>query len=576
MKVSTLDKVRENLRLQQVYNTLLRYTWDVAVFDRPGILGDFHRSMQAWAWDLPKDLETPTTPVKVRLMLEELGPTYVKMGQIISSQSMVIPSEWEVELEKLQNEVPPFPSELVEQVIQSELKASPQELYATFEPLPFAAASTAQVHKATLNDGTPVVVKVQRPNIYSQMKADIGIMQNAARVVSRRSEYARSIDLVGMLEQFGSSVLSELDYTEESFNAFRLQNSLKDLPGVRIPTIYPQLSTGKVITEELVRGVKISNTQVLEEVGLDREELAKNVLRAIIKQLLIDGFFHADPHPGNLLVNLDTGDIYFIDTGMVGELDVQQRLNLVQLMVTVQQTDIPNMARIMRSMSVPFVDKVDDAHFYHDFERQIGKAAYSGGFLSFGQSVNAAFDLLREHGLRLNPNLTMAIKALTQADAIFTALAPNGNLVAEAVLMVKDMFLESVTAEKVLDEAKKQVTTTAREVLKRVPSLAEASLKWIEQYQKGRFEVHVDTSELAKEVDKLGSMGRQVVIAIILVGMIIGSAIAASSVGLRGLQGEEWNFLFRLAYAGYILSMLVAILIVFRLVWQWLRGKPTK
>jgi hypothetical protein len=109
-----------------------------------------------------------------------------------------------------------------------------------------------------------------------------------------------------------------------------------------------------------------------------------------------------------------------------------------------------------------------------------------------------------------------------------------------------------------------------------VPSLAEASLKWIEQYQKGRFDVHVDTSELAKEVDKLGSMGRQVVIAIILVGMIIGSAIAASSVGLRGLQGEEWNFLFRLAYAGYILSMLVAILIVFRLVWQWLRGKPTK
>src|SRR5512145_2543508 len=111
MKVSTLDKIRESLRLQQVYNTLLRYTWDMAVFDRPGVMGDLHRSMQAWAWDLPDDLEPPSMPVKVRLMLEELGPTYVKMGQIVSSQSMVIPREWEIELEKLQNEVPPFSSE---------------------------------------------------------------------------------------------------------------------------------------------------------------------------------------------------------------------------------------------------------------------------------------------------------------------------------------------------------------------------------------------------------------------------------------------------------------------------------
>jgi ubiquinone biosynthesis protein len=575
MKVSTLDKVRESLRLQQVYNTLLRYTWDLAVFDRPGMLGDFHRSMQAWAWDLPDDLEPPTMPVKVRLMLEELGPTYVKMGQIVSSQSMVIPREWEVELEKLQNEVPPFPSEQVEQVIRSELKTSPGELYATFELAPFAAASTAQVHKATLHDGTPVVVKVQRPNIYAQMKADIGIMQNAARAVTRRSDYARSIDLVGMLEQFGSSVLSELDYTEEAFNAFRLESSMKDIPGVRIPKIYPKLSTGKVITEELVRGVKITNTSVLDECGFDRQELARNVLRAIIKQLLIDGFFHADPHPGNLLVNLDTGDIYFIDTGMVGELNVQQRLNLVQLMVTVQQVDVPGMAQVMRSMSVPFVDHVDDARFYRDFERQIGKVTYSGGYLSFGQSVNAALDLLREHGLRLNPQLTMAIKALAQADAIFSALSPTSNLVAEAVDMIKGLFLDTVTADRVYDEAKKQVVTTAREVLKRVPTLAEASLKWIEQYQKGRFEVFVDTSALAQEVDKVEKLGRQVVVAIMLVGMIIGSAIAASSIGLGGLVSEGWNFLFRVAYAGYVLSMIVAVLLVLRLLWQWFRGKST-
>ena len=163
--------------------------------------------MQAWAWGLPKDLEPPTLPVKVRLMLEELGPTYVKVGQIVSSQASTIPSDWEAELVKLQSDVPPFPSDQVRQIIIEELGAPPEELYATFNPQPFAAASTAQVHRATLHDGTAVAVKVQRPYINTQMKADIGIMQNAARVVSSRSEYVRSVDLVGMLEEFGKGAL---------------------------------------------------------------------------------------------------------------------------------------------------------------------------------------------------------------------------------------------------------------------------------------------------------------------------------------------------------------------------------
>jgi predicted unusual protein kinase regulating ubiquinone biosynthesis (AarF/ABC1/UbiB family) len=244
--------------------------------------------------------------------------------------------------------------------------------------------------------------------------------------------------------------------------------------------------------------------------------------------------------------------------------------------MTVQQGDIPGMAQVMRSMSVPFVDKVDDARFYHDFEREIGKITFSGETHTFGQLVNTALDLLRQHGLRLNPQLTMAVKALAQADAIFTALSPTGDLGAEAVQMVKDMFMEVVTAERVYEEVKKQVMATGREVLKKVPSLSEATLKWIDQYQKGRFEVFVDTSALAPEVEKVSSMGRQIVIAIILVGMIIGSAIAASAIGLNDLQGGGWELLFRVAYAGYILSMVIAFLIVLRLVWLWMRGKPTK
>ena len=572
MRRSSLDKVRENVRLQQVYNILLHYGWDMMLSERWGLLGDFHHAMQAWVWDLPEDMEPVSTPVKVRLLLQELGPTYVKMGQIVSSQASTIPPDWEEQLALLQSNVPPFPTDVARQIIIEELGQPPEVLYATFEPKPFAAASTAQVHRATLYDGTPVVVKVQRPNIDTQMKADIGIMENAARVFSNRSEYARSIDLEGMLEQFGKSVLEELDYTGEAYNAYRLSQNMVTLPGVHIPEVYLELSTSKVLTMEFIQGVKISNLPAIDRAGIDRAELARNTLRAIVKQLLIDGFFHADPHPGNVLVNLETGEATFLDTGMVGELGVQGRLNLVQLLFAVQQGDVYSLAEIMRNMSTPFVEHVNEKAFTNDFERKVGRILYTGA--TFSQSVNVAFGLLSEHGLRLNPNLTMAIKAMTQAEAITQLLYPEGGLVEEGVDMVKDLFVDTITAEKITEEARKQLMIVGRELSKRLPSLSEATLGWLDQYQKGRFELHLDTSELAKEVDKLGTLGRQLVIAVVLVGTIIGSAIATSALSAIGVEGRLWAFMFRMAYVGYVLATVIAIFVLLRLVWRWIRGKP--
>jgi len=572
MRRSTLDKFRENLRLQEVYNVMLRYGWDIGVYDRFDFVGDFHRTMQRWIWGMPVTLTPISTPVKVRMMLEELGPTYVKMGQIVSSQSSVIPPEWGVELDKLQSSVPAFPSEQVREVIYEELKAYPEDLYASFEPQPFAAASTAQVHRASLKDGTPVAIKVQRPHIYNQMKADIGIMQNAARVITTRSELARSIDLVGMLEEFGSSVLRELDYNGETYNALRLTQNLAGIPKARAPYVYTELSTSKVLTLEFIQGVKINNIAAIDAAGLDRKELARTALRAIIKMLMIDGFFHADPHPGNVLVNLQTGVITFIDTGMVGELDLQQRINLIQLLVAIQQVDIPGMAQIMKSMSVPFVDQVDEKSYLHDFERTIGRYFYSGVQAGFGEIVNVSLNLLREHGLRLNPNLTMAIKALMQAEAISTALAPEGGMLADGVQIVQEEATKIVTAERIVEEAKKQIMSGAREVFTNLPDLSLATVKWLNQYKKGRFEITIDTSELAVEVDKIGGFGRQLVIAVLLVGMLVGTSIATAAIGVLDLQGGFWEWMYRIVILGFLFAMFVSVMIVLRLTWRWLRG----
>jgi ubiquinone biosynthesis protein len=532
--------------------------------------------MQAWVWNLPDHLEIPSLPTKVRLMIEELGPTYVKVGQIVSSQASVIPPDWEAELAKLQSDVPPFPAEQVRETIIHELKAPPEQLFASFEPTPFAAASTAQVHRATLPDGTEVVVKVQRPNIRKQMKADVGIMTNASRVISGRSQALRAIDLAGMVNEFGANAIRELNYSGEAYNAFRLAESMAACPGIHIPRVYAPYSTTRVLTMEFIKGVKISNLEAIDAANLDRELLATNALRALIKQLMIDGFFHADPHPGNLLVNLETGDVTFIDTGMMGELELSQRLSLIQLLIALQNRDIDATASMLKSLSIPFAGEVDDKAYHKDFQRSLGPYMVGGATLDFSQSLGLSMDVLRRNGLRLDPNLTLAIKALMQVIAMGDLLFPDGDVMAQSVTIIRDEVMKQVTADNVQAAAGKAVGSILREVTDQLPSLSQATSSWLRQYQKGRFEVHVDTSEVSKEVTRLGRIGRQAVIAVILVGLIIGSAITTIGIGLGGFEGVTWNLLTRIAIISYILSSIVAGIIVLRLVWRWLRGKdPT-
>ena len=572
MRRSSLDKAREDLRLQQVYNTLMRYGYDAAL-NRAPLFGGFRRAMQSWVWRLPKGWDEPSAAVKIRLLLEELGPTYVKIGQIVSSQASVLPLDWATELSRLQDAVPPFPAEQVRERIIEELGGPPEELYASFEPEPFAAASTAQVHRATLHDGTRVAVKVQRPNIPKMVRADLGILENAARVVSSRSESVRAMDLVGMLEQFSSGVLEELDYRGEAYNALRLAENMAHLPGVHVPAVYAELSTSKVITQEFIHGVKVSDVEAIEKAGLDREEIARNALRALIKQLPVDGFFHADPHPGNLLVDLDTGVLTFIDLGMMGELDMQQRLRLAQLMIVMQQHSVDGMATALRGMSTPFRGEVDDRAFHRDFARRVGRYMTPGRAISFGQVAGEGFELLRAHGLRLDANMTLAVKALVQTESVARALSSDSSLLSEGVPMLRDQALDTITGEKIVDEAKKQLMGVAGQVVERIPTLTEATAKWLDQYQKGRFEVTLDTSQLSKEVGKLTRLGREIVIAVMLVGMLIGSAVATYGVAATDLHGGLWDLVARIAPVGFVVALILTFLIVLRLTWRWLRGK---
>jgi ubiquinone biosynthesis protein len=566
---SSVDQIRENLRLQQLYNVFMRYGMDAAL-DR-GFIGVFRRRMQQWIYSPDRPLEPLSPPVKVRLLLQELGPTYVKMGQIISSRADVLPPEWEEEFNKLQSNVPPFPIEQVHEIIVDELGAETDVLFATFDEQPLAAASTAQVHRATLADGQEVVVKVQRPNIVNQVKSDIGILLNASRAVENRAEWAKEQGLTEVIEEFGKNIVLELDYQGEAYNARRISKNMDELPGVHIPIIYSELTTSKVLTMEFMHGVKISNIPAIQEAGLDRDMLAENTVRSLVKQLLIDGFFHGDPHPGNVLVDLDTGIINYIDLGMVGELNFQQRVNLIQLLMVVQQHDSKGLAQVMIGLSTPYRDVVDERSYYRNFDRQVGRYLEPDSGGGFSQAVSAALDLLRDSGLRLDPELTLALKALIQLEAITSRLLPEGGLVELADRQIRGLVIDEVTPERVTEEVKKQATFAARELANRLPTLQEATLKWLNQYERGRFELYMDTSDLTEELGRARRVAVLGIVGLLLSGMIIGSAIA---IGVASIADVDVGILPQVAFVGYVLSMGVAGLAVFVVLWRIIRNKP--
>ncbi len=569
-ELTFLERIRARQRLQQIYDVILRYGYD-GVFGR-GALGAFRRRMQQLLHRPPHRVVPLSGAVKARLMLQELGPTYVKMGQLVSSQSTALPSAWQIELAKLQSDVKPFPIDEVRMMLADELGGTPEELFETFDPKPLGSASTAQVHRATLADGRDIVVKIQRPNIVNQLKADVTVLSRVAQLMERRTVWAREVGMVGVINEFGSNLIDELDYTGEAFNARRIARNLESIEGVAVPGIVRGLSTKRILTMDFAPGVKVSDVDEIIRAGLDPNVVADRALRAAIKMLLIDGFFHADPHPGNVLVDLEDGTVTFIDLGMVGELSLRQRAYFINLLLVAQQSDALGLAQTLRSLSEPFRQVADDS-FYHDFERRVGRFMEPGEKVGFAKIMSAALDVLRDNGLRLDPQLTLALKALTQAEGFTRALyarGGRGDFVDEGLSIVTELVADNVTPELITDSVKKQLVFVGREVAGRIPSLQEATGKWLDQYLKGQLSVKVDTSDLDPQIRSLGRLARALTAGFLLAGVVIGSAIAS-----RVTDDSSVSFLTEIAQVFFVGGASFAVIVVAVLAWRLIREQST-
>ncbi|UCC50515.1 MAG: phage holin family protein [Anaerolineaceae bacterium] len=559
------NKVAENLRAGQILAIINRYTQDIAVEMSP--LARFRHFVQRLLFqdvDLMYDL---TLQEKVRYMIQELGPTFVKFGQIISSRATDLPPEWNEELGKLQSNVPPFSYEKAEQILTEELKDTPENLYAEFEEEPFAAASIGQVHRATLHDGTKVVVKIQRPNIDVAVKADLNVINDLAGSVQRKREWAQTIDLYGLVKEFGDSILTELDYRNEASNMGLLARNMVQFEVVHVPKVYASLTTSKVLTMEFLPGVKINDVQSIEAAGIDRYQLAKDFVQVMVKQALFDGFFHADPHPGNVLVDLETSQIGFLDMGLMGEMNRMQRMALGDVLVSMVDRDGYSLGKAALRLSKPIPGTTTDEAAFLEAMEMFGER-----FLGVEGPMEVAFDalqgMLRRFGRRLDSNFVLAFKTLMQADQIIRTLYPDISFSDVAVESSKKLLREQITTENLAEMVTKQVSRSSREIVYRLPSLVDATTKWLDQYEKGRMSVHIDTSDLTPQVEQLDeALGKsldRLIIGLVLAGWLVGAAIASTAdIDIRGFPLSDLAFYMFLA--GTVLGAIVAVQAIVRL-----------
>jgi len=279
---------------------------------------------------------------RLRNILVALGPTFIKIGQMLATRLDLLPVEYLQALASLQDAVPPFPVDEARAIIAEELGASPDTLFARFNPIPVAAASLGQVYRARLATGQAVAVKVQRPGLVAQIAVDVAVLHYLARGLARWSMLLRGVDWQGMLEEFHATVLIELDYEQEALHAERFRRHFARWPDVYVPRIYHQLSTRRVLVMDYVTGFKVTETSQLAAAGLNPHKLVKRLVRTYLKQLLEDGFFHADPHPGNLRVMLD-GRLAFFDFGMVGQLPQALQARLLEAFLHLVARDVPGL-----------------------------------------------------------------------------------------------------------------------------------------------------------------------------------------------------------------------------------------
>lgn len=363
-------------------------------------------------------------PEYVRRALEELGPTFIKLGQILATRADLLPPAYQAELAKLQDATRPLKTEVVTAVIAQEFGRPVDAVFASFAEAPLACASIGQVHAATLADGTRVVVKVQRPGVAEQIDQDLQILRNLAATASRRWPVAEEYDVVGLLHEFAQTLRAETDYLQEGRNAERFAENFAGDDSVCFPAVFWEQTTSRVLTLERLDGIKVDDLAALDAAAIDRREVAMNGARMVLKMVFRDRFFHADPHPGNFFIQ-PGGRIGVVDFGMVGTIGPRIQEQLVWALLAFTTEDPDRQVDVLYELGVAG-RHIDRPALRRDVEHL--RARYYGrpvGEISLGPVVNDVLGVIRRHRLHLPPGYALLLKTVLMHESLVSRLDPS-------------------------------------------------------------------------------------------------------------------------------------------------------
>ena len=556
----SLGTVRDLGRLQEIAGVLIRYGFGDMV-RRIGMSAALERTGRMLHWDDPEAMAHMAPPERVRCAMQDLGPTFVKLGQVMATRVDLLTPEWTTELGKLQNAVPALPFAQVRPQLVEDLGADPEAVFERLEEAPLAAASLAQTHRAWLADGSAVVLKVRRPGIRDTVEADLRLMARLAEIVEERAPDLRRYHPAEVVQQFSASLRRELDFAAEGRNAERIAANFAGHDEVVVPRVYWEWTSERLNVQECLQGIAGTDLAAVDAAGLDRAQLAATGADIVLKMVLEDGFFHADPHPGNIFY-LPDGRIGVIDFGMVGRVSEQRRFQIVQLLHGLVERESAPVADVLMEWGEGG-GEVDEARLQADVGAFVDQ--YRGvplKDLHMGLMLTDVTTILRDNGLSLPPDLALMIKAFLTLEGMGRQLDPDFDMAGAARPFLQRVVLQRYSPRTLLKRGRR----TALDAMELVGDLSRELRRLLRTARRGRLHLQVEVTSLKAFGEQVDRAANRLTMGVITAALVVGSSIVMNSAG----GGVSSRWLLALGVLGFVGAGLIGLWILLSI---WRSGR---
>jgi ubiquinone biosynthesis protein len=485
---------------------------------------------------------------RMRLAIEELGPTYVKFGQILSTRQDMLPPGLITELKKLQDQVTPLPYSEIEKAIAS-CCPDLEKKFSFIDKTPIASASIAQVHRATLTDGTPVALKVQRPGIKDIIETDIIILESFAERVERHYPKYRVYNPRGIVAGFADQIRKELDFVRDGRNADRLRFNMEDLEKVRVPKIYWEYSSSTLLVMEFIKGVRVDHVDEIRKFGVDPRDIADLGFTAYMQQIFEDGFFHGDPHPGNLLVSSD-GTLNFLDFGIVGVIYPERRNAFVELLYAMMDQDPDLMLDALEHLGITIAEKDRDQLREEIYVAMLDSEGGTIGQYSFKGMSEGLTDILRKYQIALPQNLMLMLKVLVMMLDDGVTLDPDFNFMEKAGPFFRGLSRRDLLLNQIFTRAGRSIFEAVDGLLETPHNLN----RMLRQFSSGTIGIDLSGSDLLLLQQSLDQTSDKILIGLIVAGVVVGSSLVLTVANVNIPP-----FVFYLATLAYVAAIFLGL-----------------